>query len=735
MKAAAVPDMDRRTLGPRGRGGLWTMLLSLAPAAVCLFVLLTDVSAVAQIRNLLFDHYQRMAPRPWSPDLPVRIVDIDDASLARYGQWPWPRETLARLTRKLAEADPAAIVFDVIFAEEDRYAPERLIARLPQTPERDALAKRLAADETSDGSFADALRDTRSVLALALTSQPSPQTKLAPKAGFVQIGDRAAPALPHFPYWVVPIEALRDAAHGLGAINYLPDRDLIVRKAPMLFALTDGKDPLLVPSIDAEALRVAQGTDTILVKSTRASGEASFLGTTSILETKIGDALIQTERDGAVRIRFAGHQPQRFVPAWRVLEGDIAADDLRNRIVFIGASAAALSDIRSTPIDTAIPGVEIHAEMIEHAATGSRLVRLDYAEGVEALALVVCALLAAFAVARMRPFGATLATAFIVASLAVASWLAFLKADLLFDPILPGTAAVSAFGMMTLLVFRRTERDRRQVRDAFSRYLAPAVVERLAADPSRLRLGGETRDMTMMFCDVRDFTARAERLDAQSVIAFLNALHTPLTEAVLSTGGTIDKFVGDGLMAFWNAPLDTPDHATRACEAALAMLEAIPSIERELQAAATSLDPAPHVRIGVGINTGEAVVGNMGSQQRFDFSVVGDNVNIAARLEAATKILQVPILVTEATAKAATGFDFVDLGQMSLRGKADGVRVFALHGRTRLRDASFPDFEALHQRALTGDPLALQQARLHPEGQPYASFYDTLPAPAPTSQT
>ncbi|MDB5508224.1 MAG: adenylate/guanylate cyclase protein [Hyphomicrobiales bacterium] len=707
------------------RGRFGDALTLLAPIVLGLLLTLGDTAPVAQIRSLLFDHYQRLSPRPWNPNLPVRIIDIDDASLARYGQWPWPRDTIAQLTSKLAAAAPAAIVFDILFAEEDRFAPERLLERLPPSPERDALAKKLGT--RSPDPFAAAIANAPVVLALALTTQPSPFTGVSSKSGFVELGDRAAPALPAFPRAILPLPALAAEARGLGAINYLPDRDLIVRNVPLVFALATGDTRTLLPSLDAEALRVAQGLDTIVLKSTRASGETSFSSRSAILEAKIGEAEIATQRDGTVRVRFAGHQPARFIPAWRIIEGDLPLDEIRDRILFVGASAAALSDLRSTPIDTAVPGVEIHAETIEHVVTGSRLTRLDYAEGLEALVLIALALLTGMAAARLRPAGAASVTAIALAGLFVASWLAFTRGDLLFDPLTPGLTALATFGAVTLRMFRRTESDRRQVRDAFSRYLAPAVVDRLAADPSQLKLGGEARELTILFCDARDFTAHAERLDAESVVSFLNALHTPLTAAVLSHNGTIDKFVGDGLMAFWNAPLDDVDHATHACAAALSMVEAIPSIDARLSAAAQGRkDNPPRVSIGIGIDTGEAFVGNMGSEQRFDYSAVGDHVNTAARLEAATKTLGLAIIVSDATARAARGFDFVDLGDLALRGKSEKVRAWALHGRSGSHDESFGQFVELHRRALKGDLDSRAAARLHPLGEGYSGFYDRL---------
>jgi adenylate cyclase len=312
----------------------------------------------------------------------------------------------------------------------------------------------------------------------------------------------------------------------------------------------------------------------------------------------------------------------------------------------------------------------------------------------------------------------------------------FLHRDLLFDPVIPGVSWVATYLCMTFVVYRQSEQEKRFVRGAFQRYLSPSVVEQLAADPSRLRLGGETRDVSILFSDARNFTARSEALDAEGVVQFLNALHTPLTAAVLAQRGTIDKYIGDGLMAFWNAPLDASDHADLACAAALAMLAAVPDIDAGLRRDAEAAGrPHTPLAIGIGLNTGSAFVGNMGSDQRFDYSVVGDPVNVAARLEAATKEWGVPIIAAETTRLAAKSHIFVELGAISVRGKSEEMQIFALHGRRSGEDPGFDAFLALHAQALgaIGSGAADTQAKVDAavqtrDGARYADFYRRLRA-------
>ena len=288
-------------------------------------------------------------------------------------------------------------------------------------------------------------------------------------------------------------------------------------------------------------------------------------------------------------------------------------------VLIVGSGAAGLSDLRSTPIDSAVPGVEVHAELIEHALTGSRLARPDWMLGAEAIALLIGGLAVAFLARRLPPTLAALAAFLLLFVCVLGSWYLFRYEDLLFDPVIPGASWIATYLGVTFVVYRQSEQEKRFVRGAFQRYLSPSVIEQLAADPSRLKLGGDTREVSILFSDARDFTTRAETLDAEGVVRFLNALHTPLTGAVLAERGTIDKYIGDGLMAFWNAPLIVTDHADRACAAALAMQAAIPDIDAALRAQAEA-EGRSHVplAVGIGLNAGPVFVGNMGSDQRFD---------------------------------------------------------------------------------------------------------------------
>ena len=682
------------------------------------------------IRNLVFDAYQRIEPRPRSQASVVRIVDIDDESIARLGQWPWPRTILADLSDRLAAAGAVAVGYDIVFGEPDRLSPASIVERLPASPERDALARALIGGQSNDAVFAAALGKVPSVLGMIATPE---KTGVKPTSvGVAFGGDDPRLWLPHYVGAIQPIEPLARSGATLGSIVFIPDRDLIVRKVNLLFNVgPDAATGTIVPSLDAALLRDAQGASTLIVKSSNASGQQAFGMKSGVTDIRIGALSVPTDRTGAVRIRYGRDVPELRVPAWTLLES-AALPDFEGKIVLVGTSATALADIRSTPIDAVVPGVAIHAELIENLLEGVQLVRPDYVNGLEGVMLLMIAILA-IALSRLAsPVYSAAGVAAMSIGVWTASFLMFRHADLLVDPLIPSLTAVAVFGASTIAQYRRSVRERKQIRGAFSRYVAPGVIANLERNPAKLRLGGETRTVSILFCDARNFTSRSETLDAAGVVHFLNSLHTPLTACVLDSDGTIDKYIGDGLMAFWNAPHDVPNHASQSCAAALAMMAAIPRIDAALHDEALA-DGRPHIplAVGIGISTGQGFVGNMGSDQRFDYSVVGDSVNVAARFESATKEYGVDIIVSAETAANAPGFVFIELEGISLKGKSEPVQALALHGaRISPPDPDLDAYLNLHRQALQamrngGDdaPAAIDAAASHPLAAPYQTLY------------
>jgi adenylate cyclase len=699
----------------------------LAPAIAGIVVTFAQPAPEAALRNIVFDWFQQLAPRAADPAMPVRVIDVDEDSLSRYGQWPWPRDRIAAAVDRLNGLGAAVVGLDIVLAEPDRSSPARILARVPDGSAKQEVLSALGGGD-NDVLLAQALAAAPSVIGFVLTDTGG--SRPPPHKGIVQQGDKAVPFLPAFAGVVAPLPELAAAAKGNGAFNWLAERDFVVRRVPLLLAA----DETILPSFALECLRVALGSTTIQIKASNASGETSFGRPVGIVAVHLAGpdrtVTVLTDPDGALRVRYAGDRVQRHIPFWRLQEGLVGRDEIDGRIVLLGSSAAVLTDVRATPLDPAMAGVDIHAEAIEQMLTGAPLLRPLAAPAIEMLGVFAGCLLAGAAVWRLRPLAAAAALLVLLAVPLAVAWAAFNRSGYVLDPVVPTTCILTTYIIGTLLRFRMAESERRAVREAFKHYVAPEVVDRLASDPRLLRLGGETRELTVLFSDLRNFTARAETMTAEEVVRFLNALHTPLTEAVLATRGTIDKYLGDGLMAFWNAPLDDEAHVENACRAALAMVACLPALRERIGQGAGHPDP---IEIGIGLHAGSACVGNLGSAQRFDYSIVGDAVNVAARLEPLSKTYGVPIVASEAVAAraAAAGFGFVPLGDVALRGKSYRTAVFALHGGPEACGGpAFRTFLARHIAAWTavrdGAPGAgelVDVAEASPDAAPYAQLY------------
>lgn len=683
--------VSRGQLGRMGPRLLYALLVG-AVIIAALALRIWDPSPVARLRAVVFDTYQQIRPRQFDPNLPLRIVDIDEDSLKRIGQWPWPRTVLAQLVQKLSENGAAAIGFDMIFPEPDRLSPANTLKYWPKSAALTNLREEVEKLPSNDQALAEAIGQGAVVLGFIATAQGTSTPE--PKAGFAHGGDDPRLFAPAYPSAATSLPELQEKASGTGALNWIPEYDQIVRRVPMVVQVGDK----LYPSFAADLLRLAQGASTYVVKSSGASSEKSFGAKTGIVEIRIGDFEVPTEANGEMWIRFTPHAKERYLPAWRVLNGDVGKDDIEGRLLIIGTSAAGLLDLRATPLEASVPGAELHAQAIEQILQGSFLQRPDFATPAELLYILVLGLLIAFLIYRLGALGSAVLGLMAIAAVVAVSWYTFDVFGWLVDPIYPAIALIAIYLAGTLFVFLRTERERNRVRHAFSHYMAPALVERLANEPSRLRLGGETRDMTLLFSDVRGFTTISEGLDAEELTRFLNSLFTPLSNIILEEQGTIDKFMGDAVMAFWNAPLDDTEHPSHACRAALRMMDQMQELnERWKEEAEAAGRPFKPVKIGIGVNTGACCVGNLGTETRFDYSVIGDNVNVASRLEGQSKTYEVGTIVGESTTTRAPDFAFLELDLLKVKGKTEATRIFALLGNNAFKQSHrFIDLSARH---------------------------------------
>lgn len=686
---------SRRTIGRSlDRGSRW--LLPLAVLAGLLAVRFSGASWVEGVQHRAFDAFLTIKPRPYEKDSPVRVIDMDEESLAKIGQFPWPRTKVAELVSRLNELGVAVIAFDVTFPEGDRTSPARVAATWPDQPGMREIKARVSRLPDHDDLLAAAMRASNVVVGVAPRNEKS-EVLPPSRARFAFAGDGPLSYLTYYRGVTDNIPVLDAAAAGLGSFGFEGEHDGVIRRAPMLWNF-GGK---LFPSLSLEALRVAQHVPTIAIKSSGASGEGSYGAHTGISKLKVGRLLIPTDAKGRVWVYYTKDEPGRprpgTIPAWKVFDRKNPPPGLDGAIAFVGTSAAGLNDLRSTPLNSAAAGVDVHANITEQILSQNFLERPDWAPGAEAvftasLGLLLLGLLSLLGAAWSAPIGIGM-----IASAVWLSWHAFTAWHWLLDPVFPCVTLAGVYASFAGLGYVRSERDRRKITDTFGRYLSPKVVENLAKHPGAVELGGETREMTFHFCDIRGFTTISEKFDPHGLTDFINRFLTPMTEIILAHDGTIDKYMGDCIMAFWNAPMTVPEHARKACTAALAMHVKLAELNAAWQADAKAKGIAlPEIHIGTGLNTGPCVVGNMGSTLRVDYTVLGDDVNLASRLEGQSKAYGVNIVIGPLTREQASDFASIELDLIKVKGKTRPVHIFTLLGEPAV--AAGPEFRALAQR-------------------------------------
>lgn len=675
---------------------------------VLLFGLLTvrayDFEWTQSIRYLAFDTYNRVKPRPQTDT--VVMVDIDEASLARVGQWAWPRTVIAQLVEELHDLGARAIVFDMVFAEPDRTSLQNYLKSLEDEEQVRQLAGAFGQFRDNDDVLAETIRKSGNVVTgftrAAAVQEGQRKPHIAQPIGIKSSARSLRDTVMPVRAVTTNIPVLAEAAAGNGAFVVSPEVDGLIRKVPLILRSIDeeGATKDLYPTLSVEGVRVAYNPRSLIrVRDVSAGEGGAFHPPYSM---RVGEHDVPLDADGELYVYFSKARSDAYVPAWRVLEGQVEPDEVSGRIVFVGTSAEGLRDIRSTPLDLFIPGVELHLNVAEQILTGTYLLRPWFIVGMELLVIAAAGLI----IILLSPFvGAVFLSFFtlcIILAAAGTSWWAFAEHYILVDPVYPAISLAVLYATASLLTYIRTEAERRQVRQAFGLYISPDFMRELTAHPDKLRLGGEVRELSVMFTDIRSFTTISEGLTPEDLIQLMNDFLTPMSDLVMNNRGTIDKYMGDAMMAFWNAPLDDEDHARHACATALRMNEALAPINARLaeRAAEQGTDPIV-LKAGIGINTGPASVGNMGSRQRFAYSALGDTVNMASRLEGQTKNYGLTNLIGERTFRAAPDFAALEVDLIRVKGKMKPERVFTLVGDPACAETDrFVSWRAAHQEMI-----------------------------------
>lgn len=645
--------------------------------AACLFFLTSDrkpdLVAALDIRSI--DTMFRLRGVTQTTGKVV-IVDIDEKSLAALGQWPWSRDVVAKLVDQVRIAGARVIGFDIVFAEEDRTSPSRVLDQIfrvaPQAINTEQF-EQIKWNESIDHDLILGRSVSRipSVLGYIFLVQ-NDGLKDPTAVPFPSINIRVLPeeiAFNHLnliPAYraVINVPAIAQASSE-GFFNYLPDATGMVHKVPLFMQMEN----IPYPSLALEIVRVGEGEQQVTL-------HASQLGQTErkgLLGIDIGERLIVTDDYGQMTLNFRGPIGTfPYVSAADVIEGKNLVR-LQDKYVLFGSTAAGLHDLRATPFSTVFPGVEIQATIIDNLLVGDPMTDDPIAErGLTFILIIVGGILLSALLAYGSPLVGALAGVLFLIGPLVGNYYFYFLNDIIIGLTYPLCVVLAIFLVVTAVNYFFEGREKRFINKAFGHYVSPRVVEQLVKDPKQLTLSGEERVLTVMFSDIRGFTSISEQMNAAQLGRFMNRYLTAMSGVIFESKGTVDKFIGDAIMALWNAPLIDEDHASNSVRCALLMMERFRVLREGLQA-----EGMPDFGIGVGINTGEVSVGNFGSEERFDYTVIGDHVNLASRLEGLTKLYGVPIIISEFTREAlGNRFYCRLLDRVRVKGKDRPVAIY-----------------------------------------------------------
>ena len=621
-----------------------------------------------RLQNYTFDTYQRLHPRE-NKSVEIYVVDIDEKSLEAVGQWPWPRNKIAMLIEKLFEKGVSSVGLDIVFAEKDGKSPDMLVGewdvdaqtkqKLLEIPSHDDVLAQVFAKYPVVAGFVGSPGfkvNSRSV------SVFDPKVEIKNKDNVLNhvmpgvIGARN-------------IEKLETAAQYHGYFGYYQDTDsAMVRHVPLFFRAGE----YIYPTLALATLNAANESNHVYDIETDAYGLKSVS-----LEGRFS---IPIESNGQYRIYYRKYINDkvagRYISAVDILNEKEIPQNLNAAMVLIGTSAAGTFDLRSTPLDPVVPGVESHIQMLESMYLGEHLTRPRAMKDYELYALIGLGVILLLSV---HYFGVLVGLAVFsilnISVLATAAYF-FINELILVDVSFILLSLFILYLGQSIIKYAMERASKRAIRNAFSHYLSPEMVKIVSEDPSKLSLGGEEKEITVLFSDIRGFTTMSEGLTPKQLTTVLNRYLTPMTEIVQNHNGTIDKYMGDAVMAFWNAPLNIKNHAFKACAAALEMLARLNKLNEELKK-----DGLPVIDIGIGLNTDTVTVGNMGSDQRFDYTIMGDGVNLGSRLEGQCKTYGVKLIISESTFNQLLKVQDVSamyLDTVAVKGKTDAVKIYNL---------------------------------------------------------
>ena len=630
---------------------IWIVLITIA---VGVGLRVFDVDPLKILRLKTFDYYQKIQPRDVTSNHFI-IVEVTEQDLKRFGQWPWSRSLIAEIHSKLIVQNVNTIQYNILFSEPDRLNPKSFTDNYKIDAEiKNELMKLPSNDQYLSQFFS--VEGSKAVLMYSIKYSPTDGRVKKPNMMFK--GSDPTPWLYNFLGIVTNLPQFLDSAKGVGANIMIPSIDGTVRSQPLLINTDQG----IIPAQVLETLRVAMNGRAYKI----------ITGQDGIKEIYLTrEIVIRPDANAMININYADPNMIKTISVRELLDGTM---DFTNKIVIVGLNAACLSTLKDTPLGL-MTDMQISAQAMDTMATHSSLYRDSNTNLLEIIGTTILLIAFLILVPRLNVFWTAGLLFSVLGGIAYGSWYMYSTRYWLVDVSWPILILVLTWTHLTFNNFAIQSRLRQQIKKQFEHYLAPDMVAKLQKDPGLLKLGGEKRNMTFLFSDIRGFTPISEKYkgNPEGLTRLINRFLTRMTDVIIANGGTIDKFMGDCIMAFWNAPITNKNHATLAVKSAIEMQKELKILNKELKK-----EKLPAINIGIGINTGEALVGNMGSEQRFDYSVIGDDVNLASRLESSSKELGYTLVVGHNTKTQTKGFKYKSLGQIKVKGKSQKIKVYTI---------------------------------------------------------
>lgn len=604
-----------------------------------------------KIRDMFFTYRGEMPPNH-----NIVIADIDEESLKAFGQWPWSRNHMAKMVQNLTDAKVAVIGMDIVFAEEDRTSPS-------------LIAKKLNIEanlENYDLIFADTVSTSPVILGYSFDIVNEDSAKQAPKIPVIFI-EKNKPEDKNYAVEafgaVLNIPSIQNSAYSSGFFSIIPDEDGVIRSAPLIISFKDA----MYPSLSLEMIRAVTGEKRIWINYDESG----------ISNISLGDIVIPTDRFGRMAINYRGGEKSfKYISAKDIYTGQFDAKSIEGAMVLFGTSAAGLLDLRTTPFEPVYPGVEVHANIIDNILSGDFIFKPSYIDGFNVLVILALPFIIVMSVTFVNfyikiliSFSATFAY------LATSYHLLFDK-GIIINIIFPLLAIAVSFVTTIVFDFFYNIKNEKAIKSKFASKVSKSVMEDILKNLESNELNIKSKEVTIFFSDIRGFTQISEKLRPEELISLLNRYMQPMSEIIIKHQGTIDKFIGDAIMAYWNAPVDLENHADMALKSALEQFEALKNLNAELDR-----EGLPNINIGIGINTGEVIVGEMGCAIRSDYTVIGDSINLGSRVESLCKFYGSKLNITNFTKDKLKGeyiFKFLDL--VRVKGKKEPIEIWQVLG-------------------------------------------------------